>query len=721
MPRPESKGGGGRRPGATGSRRPGSSSSSGRPGSRKTIKKEQKSFFGKWIQASRKLPGDFTRNVEDIVTGMPAGAVATAQALDAALPASPIPHVDEDRRKGPIFFLNERDSKPIKTLGKAMALGMAEDIRHPLRNPANTLLTALAVPSLGAGAGARSAAALNAAKMASRGSKLKSASRAAARKPMKHREVRGIRDPEKILGDRYTIKIGKNLKETYEKKPARSGPKVYLEDTSVNPVLRGARKVTFDALYNASRKRASAQIANPKFKPGAKVVTHGSKEYWNLTRGARSAKGIEQRLREKGVAGVQTKGGKRTVVIDKDQLAKMRGGGYARFIERRTKDKRARYTKQALSPEPKPRDQGAIGNLLGLPMDLLRMNMYASGRYTVQNNVTTALMNMMAGAGARHAKQAVKLRKLNRPVYERGKAVMGASATGSYSAGHGGTGLVGRAARKMGEIASAPEGAQRLGALLRVAEDMNMDEATLARHLENPSNNRAQLLFQRANERVADMSRYGGSSPFGQKEQAFVGSGLPIFYPMTKAFTRYAAKFPAMYPAKAALLAGLGTQGKQLQEEGFGGEVQPYYGYYAPSHKGKSLNPQNISPFAPGGDVLRQVHNAVAANRAEDLPFMNVANQLGPLPEILGAAGTGHDIASGFELKDLENKSALGQALRDSAQHLLPLNEFYFPRESKAHGSLDKKTLLMLRLLGPGLVERPTDYSKVKKSKKSGR
>jgi hypothetical protein len=297
------------------------------------------------------------------------------------------------------------------------------------------------------------------------------------------------------------------------------------------------------------------------------------------------------------------------------------------------------------------------------------------------------------------------------------KRAMGATMTSSYTAGSTGTGRLGQFTRKMGQIMSHPEGVQRVAALARVAEDMGIDPQAMARLLENPNNNRAQVMLQRANERVGDLSRYGGSSKFGKMEQAFVGSGLPIFYPMTKAFTRYTAKTPLMYPAKSALGAQLGTMGSAAQKEAFGGEPAPYYGYYVPSSPGKTLNPQNILPYSPGGDILRQAYN-MAPGQSEDLPYMNLFNNLGPLPELLAATATGHELTSGFDVPGLEEGGSGIAGARESLQHLLPFNEFYMPRESKAHGYLSMQDRLAMRLLGPGLWERPTNYSKIRRKPK---
>ncbi len=673
---------------------------------------------GGWRGALKRLPGDFTRNVEDIVTGLPSGALATFDALDKALPKSPIPGVDEGQKTW-----GDRD--PIKKLAIASALAMKEDLRHPLRNPANTLLTALAVPSLGAGGAARGTAAISTASRVGRGAKIAEGLKAARRKPYKEREVHGIRDPQQVLGDRYKIKLGKvdgrQLFDVIEKKPPRSGPKRYLEDTTFNPVLRGLRKVTIDPFHKRSIKKASAQEANPTFKKGAKIIVQGSKEYENITRGAMKSGGIRSKLLEANVAGVKRSKTGAIQVIDKSQLKPVRGGSYARFQERRIKDKRKRYSDQGVGREPVQREMGLAENILHAPMDLLRLNMYASGRYAVQNNVSTALMNALAGVSPRHVGQVRGIKKTDPATYERMKGAMGQTATGSYAAaGSTGTGRLGQLTRKMGEFMSHPEMVQRTAALARVAEDMGIDPPTLARLLEHPNNNRTQVLLQRANERVGDLSRYGGSSKFGKMEQAFVGSGLPIFYPMTKAFTRYTARMPLMYPAKSAFLAQMGTMGNQVQEQAFGGEVQPYYGYYAPAGKGKTLNMQNILPWSPGGDILRETANTFPG-QSEDLPYLNLLNNLGPLPELLGAAATGREVSSGFDVKGLEESGSAIGAAKDNLRHLLPFNEFYLPTESKAHGNLSIQDKLALRALGPGLYPRKTDYRKLVKKKKGNK
>lgn len=86
-------------------------------------------------------------NAEDIATGLVPGFVATvkAPALDIAG-----------------LFKGDADFNRTRDLVTAVGKGMVEDLKHPLRNPINTVLTIGSVLSFGAGTAARAAAAAKA-------------------------------------------------------------------------------------------------------------------------------------------------------------------------------------------------------------------------------------------------------------------------------------------------------------------------------------------------------------------------------------------------------------------------------------------------------------------------------------------------------------------------------------------------------------------------------
>lgn len=672
-----------------------------------TSKKKKKSGlrrFGGYMERQ-------AHNLEDIATGFPPGIVQLAHAIDAALPKSPIPGVDESHRR---WYGDDRG--PIKEIGKAMLEQTKEDLRHPLRNLPSTALTVAGLLAPVYGTAARASTGLSA---ASKGAGLKGSVKAAARPKPATRKLKGIKQPTPAVGaGRY--KAGGQW---VEKAPRKTGRKEYELTANRNPVVRGIRRVTLDPLYERSAAKATKNAANPTLIEDARVVKHGSKEYKNLLGEAKTERGIVRKLRAAGVDAVQR--GDRIQVINKAALAakQPRGGGYAKFVERRTTDQRKRYADQ-LRQATEPTERGItpdnpLRNVTRAPLDLMRLSMYVRPRYYVQNIGGTAALLAHAGVGAGDVKAVREIAKSDPELYQMLVAAGGETGTSIISAGSRGGGRLGRTQQRAANLANRPEAHMRTVAIYKAAKDFGItDPAELKAVLSKPESNKAQLIMQRGNESVVDYSRYGGSSYFGKREADFVHSGIPMFYPMTKGFTRYAGKFPTEHPTQAGLIAALGQQGKEYQEEGIGGQPQPWFPYITPIGKDKTQNLQNIYPFSPGTDVVRQAAQMSAGSLRH--PTLNLLQQLGPTMELLTGAITGRQLATGFEYdKDtLDTYGPLLTALGDTAASVVPFSEFVHPRASAAFGTPSIEDRLKLWAAGPGFVQRKTKMSKVRQPKK---
>lgn len=684
------------------------------PKSFQNKRKKKEGLLQRAMHAQDKFVRNALRDAEDIVTGVPSGIVAISHALDQALPASPIPKVDEDKfgRK------HKRDSKQIKIIAKAIAEQTKEDLRHPLRNPVSTALTLGGIASLGTGTVARGAAGAGA---LSRGAGLKAAAKAAARPKPPVRTLRSIQKPTPVTGDRYKM-MGKWI----EKKPQKTGRKDYKLVANPNPLVRGARKITLDPLYERSAAKAAKNAANPRLVDNAKILEHGSKEYKKVTGEARTALGALRKARAAGYDAVRR--GDRIQVVNKKALHPNQpmGGGYARMVERRTVDQRQRYAKQ-LREATNPTEERAVSrnlprDLWRAPLDLMRMGMYIRPRYYVQNLGGTTALLAHQGVSAGDVKAVAAIRKSDPELYKLLVAAGGETGTSSISFGGHSSGAIGRAQSRMSNLANRPEAHMRTFAIYKAAKDFGLeDPATLKRVLSKPDSNEAQLIMQRGNEAVVDYSRYGGSGNLGQMEKSFVHSGIPIFYPMTKGFSRYLGRFPTQHPAQAGLLAQLGQEGKDFQRDNLGGEPQPWFPYITPGDEGTTQNLQNIYPYSPGADVLRQFAQTLPG--AQRHPTLNLLQQLGPTGEFVGGALSGRQVATGFEYDEdtLDKYGSLLTALGDTVHSVAPFADLVSPRTSAAFGTPDLEERLKLWAVGPGFVKRKTNYSKVRQPKKTRR
>lgn len=627
---------------------------------KKQTKKKQPSFFKR-----------FAKDFEDIATGLPAGLYRQADAAGKLLQAHP---------------------KPMARLLRDVAKGTYADMRHPLRHPGNTLLTALGIASGVGGGISRTAAGAGA---ISRGAGVRGAVSAAARKPTPTRKFTGI--------------------------PDRPGqfPKQYEVPANPNPLVRGARKVTLDPMYRASARRAAADRKknfDKTVKPKTKERAAAGKEVTRL-------RGERARLREKGMSAETLKGSLDPDIADarrglrektkevrraEKDATKTRKGKYAQMVEGRTRDQQTRYTKQAREGrEVKefPAKSGAQELWHG-PMNLLRMSMYLRPRYFAQNlGGTLGLLGMQQPLGlGKSAVQAHKLRKSDREGYDSLRGAMGES--GASSIGMGTTGKLSGVTQEAARLANIPESHLRVLAILKEGRNEGLNPSQLVDLIRNaPESQKALRVMQRANEAVVDYSRLGPT------ERAFMRSGVPIFYPMTKNFARYGAQFPTHHSTLAAYFGQLGQEGRAEQVEGFGGyEPPPWSPYVIPTGDNKLLNPQNVYQFSPGADLARQFFAPL------DEPTLSLATNIGPGPELAYALATGRQLPTGFRMPDLESDADWDErmlaALSDHGQGTIPGMDYAAllglvePRVGKAYEDPTTLEQLAMILAGPAYSKR---------------
>lgn len=574
--------------------------------------------------------------------------------------------LDQALPSSPIPGIDEghrQSYKPIKKIGSQIVKQTKEDLRHPLRDPFSTTLSLLGIASLGSGSALRAGSAVS--KLKSTGS-VKQAAKAAARPRPKTRKFKlankATDKPRMIYGKPGT-------------KPTRGfyfqpGKDVEVE-ANPNPLVRGARKITIDPLYRRSLKKA-----------------------------------------------------------DEDALLgkKSRGGAYARAISRRTEDQRTRYAENVRNARtPKDIDlapNDPVKNVIRAPMDAMRLSMYTRPRYYIQNLGGTAQLMAHAGVSLGDVKAVRNIAKTDPELYKLMLAAGGETGVRAMANVTTGGGSLGRVSRRAAELANKPEANMRTMGIWKAAKDYGVTSPEeLKAILRNPESDQAQLIMARGNESLVDYGRVGGSGPVGQAEKRFVQSGLPIFYPMMKGFTRYGARFPAQHPVQAAAMAQLGQAGKEIQREGIGGEPQPWFPYITPLPGGKTQNLQNIYTFSPGTDIARQTGQALPG--ASLRPTLNLLQMLGPAPEFAYGAASGRQLATGFEYDkdDLDWGGAIGAATKDLLQTVTPGMDLLAPRSSAAYGEPSLQDRLMLALVGPGLYPRKTDFGKIRqpKKKKPGR
>lgn len=734
MARPTQENRGGRRPGSSGSGRPGSVSA--------PTKKKKKGFLSRWSDASREFIADRGKEVEDIVTGLPAGAAATAKAIDQALPANPIKPVER------LFFEKEgrhNDPKAIKDIARQTALQMKEDLRHPTRNPTSTLLTVLGLATLGGGTAARTAAGVSA---ASKAGKVSTGVRAALGPQVHSRSFSGI---PKVPGQKSR---------KYKDIPA-----------SNNPAVRMVRKGTLDLIYKGSAKRAAKANVAPRLTKGSKVIDETSKDYldhviWDKSKNKRMTDPdqIREAVLEAGYVGVRKKSGN-IRIYDKSALRTIQPGAYARKIEGRERTIRRRMHHERVGGDPEEfgsakevrqrmtklqkekRDrkinakEGSPSRiksgydvakyLVGAPMNMVRASMYIDPKYALQNAMGTT--QLLMSQGGRLPVNAKNLRTLKREYPEAFETIQHMSGqTGAQAISYGAKGPLTGAVRKLGEIASKPEEWSRpLGIVEEMTRTLGQGGrkvtpemlAKFAQTANKEGISALQGAQRRGLEEIVDYNR------LGRAERSFMNTQIPIFYPMMKGFTRYAAKFPTQHSIQSAVASQIGQMGDEIQKEGFGGVDPPPWAPYAFRTGDTTIkNPQNVYAFSPGMDIARQLGQAFVPG--EMIPGLNIAQQAGPLPNIAVSALLGRELASGYPHRgEEEGKSAFADAVREFAQQTVPGMDYvkalgYNPLdgpESKTFKPMDLQEQLLFNIFSPTLVDRETNMQKFLKQAKAAR
>jgi hypothetical protein len=715
------------------------------PGTKVQTKGKKKGFLSRlsgYSGAGRKFIADRGKEIEDIVTGLPTGVAMTAKALDQALPSSYLPTEK--------FFFEKKgkhnDPKAIKEIGRATLEGMRNDLRHPLRNPTSTTLTLLGLASLGGGAVARTGAGVSA---VSKSGKLSQGARAALGPQVHTRSFSGV---PKVPGQKSR---------KYKDVPANN-----------NPSIRGLRKATLDPIYKASAKRAARSNVAPKLTKGSKVIDEGSKEYLNLwdkagnkqVKQMKDPEQIKEAVLEAGYAAVRKKSGNIKVL---DQSAKKfrQPGAYARRIEDRersirrrmhhervggdpeefgsSKEVRQRMTKlqkekrdrmiRAKEGQPTKVQTGTDAAKwgIGAPMNMVRASMYIDPKYIVQNTLGTA--QLLAQQGVNLPKNIRNMRTLAKEypeAYETIKHMSGQ--TGAQAISYGARGPFTGAVQKMGEWAGKPEAYTRpistIEEMTRTlgAGGRKVTAADLAKFAQTANKEGISALQgaqRRSLDEVIDYNR------LGKAERAFMKSQIPIFYPMTKGFARYAGQYPTKHSIQSAAASQIGQQGDAEQKRGFGGVDPPPWAPYAMRTGDNTIkNPQNSYTFSPGMDIARQLGQAFVPG--EGIPGLNIGQQAGPLPSLAVNAFLGYDLPTAYPHRgEEEGKSAFGDAMREFLSNTLPgmdyvkaagYNPFNVPA-SKTFKPMSLQEQALFNIFSPTLVDRQTNMPKFLKQSKAAR
>jgi hypothetical protein len=571
----------------------------------------------------KKIERDFIRGGENAARGLPTALFDQGKATAHLLRGNPKPY-----------------AKIFKEQGRATAT----TVRHPLRDPFQSTMLALALASGGGGAVARTGAAART--TGGVGARL----RAAARKPQYTR-----------IQERPTGRAGQI-----------ASPHVL--NASPNPILRGARKVTLDPIYRTSLregKKAQATAYRETVTPLRKTKRNHINEIASLRRQRESLK--ERGHSSVGLGSIDDKikaARKKVSALNKEikqaekATTQTKAGSYARKISKKTSDQQTRYTKQKTqAQEDIPVKKGsilgdsAVAGLYNIPVNAMRLSMFARPRYAVQNVASTGLM---LGAHqplslAKNIKRRGQLKKNSPELYEEFRNYMGA--TGTSSALEGTSGILGGATRRLGEIMNRPEAAMRPMFLL---EEIRRADLTPEQFSKLPDTNQLkQRILAKANEAGGDYGR------LGPKERGVMRSGIPLFYPMYKALARYTARFPGEHSIISALAAMEGERGFEQQMEDFGGALPPWEPYSVMVGKDRTVNPQNVLPYSPGTDLFR------LASAGTDQPTQSLATLVGPNIEFLYGGDTGRSITSGFRLPGLTEKSSAQQEWLAAIKELL--------------------------------------------------
>lgn len=333
-----------------------------------------------------------------------------------------------------------------------------------------------------------------------------------------------------------------------------------------------------------------------------------------------------------------------------------RGGGYARFRLGRESEQRLRHQKQLAGAQSEPRPPGVGKKMISTPTNLMRLGMFARPRYVFQNVAGTGIMLGMDQGPvglARSISMYRHFKKADPGTLGLARNAMGG--TGTASLAQEAVGPLTKTVHRTATLVSAPEARMRPLAFFAAARREGFKTpAQIRKLLEQPERYREQFnrIVVSANESVGDYSR------IGHGERQFMATQIPIFYPMTKTFTRYAARYPGQYPVQAGFYAQLGKYGKEKQKQQLGD--LPYWAtYQIPVGKKKggtipTVDPTLISPFQPGTDVAREVGQTLKmlTTGKSQISGLNLLRHLGPTPQIALEALAGFQPGTFYPVKE---------------------------------------------------------------------
>jgi hypothetical protein len=664
-----------------------------------TTKPQKKKKSGGWRNYSvMKIGKDFLKGGQEAARGLPTGIKVNAKALAA---------------------LSQGDPRPLAKMGKQMARQTATDVRHPLRDPFSTFLTALAVSSMGAGSAARVGAA---GKALGKTGSMRQALKAGKQKPVYKRSFAGTPSKPGRIPPRYTLEANRN------------------------PLARLGRKATLDPLYRASKSRGEKSMKarfDSDVKPLRVEGQKKSKAIRDLSKKIQAGRVPDKAAARKDLTKLRGDLRKHLELVAKTEkeIASTGPGRIARGVEAREKFTRARFEKQGKSATPegpappkfklkdspknikKSLGEADIVDLWNAPMNAVRMGMTTRPRYFAQNLPQTVAM-LLAEQGpvglARSVGTARKLRKTDPDLPKKARAAGGDPGQGSVAQGAGGFGSV--ATKRLAHYANAPEARLRELGIYGSARDLGMSKADLMKALEHPKSQQYQMMSRRSADVVGDYNRAGGPGKLGKAEAKFMKSGIPIFYPMWKALARYGAQFPTKHPIQASILNQLGQEGFDRQEEDFGGLLPPWSPYLMKTGEDETVNPQNIHPFSPFADITEAALSPLTPGGAN--PTRNLGQYVGPAPELLWALQSGQQLQTGWPIKGVDDgEIPLTATLKDFLPtlpgfDLAAMAGLMEPRTTEAYGTPSAEEQFWMWLLGPAYHERKTNMRVLKKQGK---
>lgn len=663
---------------------------------RKQSPKKKKSGGGGLLGALSRIPGDFARGGWKAARGMPT-AVRESSKLAIALNKAWMGDFGPIKKEG-------------RRQGGAMLKGAAETARHPLRDPFQSTMLALAFtpagPAARVGAAGKTMSRTNRAQrktvrevrrlsrsqietIASMTQKGRRLSDAQIQQVLKNAKMPVTPEAVKLIKGYVSPALHKRQLRNLNRKDLRQERVWRHRDENVGRSIKEMKKSAPGPLRAAAKRpvitRSYKTIAGDK-----RTVAASRSLLLNLGRKA-LLEGPYEISRRRAAAG-------------------KRGGGYARKREAREEFQRERRKRQLRREAP----EGATGGPLlpgiaNLPTQAVRLGLPLRARYFTQN-LPQSLGMMIGEYGprgiSRGTKMAREMRKLSPDTPADIRAAMGDPGMASFAIGTEGMPL-GNLTHKVMHAASAPEARLREVAFYESAARRGYDTpAKIEKLKRNPDSDDYQMVVQEAEEAMGAYSRL---SP---REHGLMRSGLPIFYPMWKALTRWGVRYPTQHPVQGGLLANLGAMGAEQQGIDFPGGVPPFLPYLVKAgatKAGQALtsNPQNIYQFAPGADVMQAL--AAPFMRGGLSPTRGIGQFVAPSIEALFGGFTGRQIQTGWPLKEMGPNEIPALAM---AKELIPSIPGYDlaallsggrfgRRETKAYGKPTREDLLMMYLLGP--------------------